>query len=67
MRYAEVLFNECRSKIRIGQYSTCIAALESRARARAGNIFILLPVKPSKVALRTAIWNEKKSRVSYGI
>ena len=62
MRYAEVLLMNAEANNELGNTTLALAALEKvRARARAGNNLILLPVTTTdKVALRTAIWNERR-------
>jgi hypothetical protein len=61
LRYADVLLMNAEANNEQGNTAAALASLELvRARARAGNATILLPVTTTdQTALRTAIWNER--------
>ena len=65
IRYAEVLLMNAEANNELGNSAPALASLELvRARARAGNNLILLPVTTTdKAALRTAIWNERRAEL----
>jgi starch-binding outer membrane protein, SusD/RagB family len=62
LRYADVLLMNAEANNELGNATTALASLELvRARARGGNNAILPKVTTTdKVALRTAIWNERR-------
>ncbi|TMI90424.1 MAG: RagB/SusD family nutrient uptake outer membrane protein [Bacteroidetes bacterium] len=66
IRYAEVLLMNAEANNELGTSAAALSALELvRARARAGNNAILPPVTTTdKAALRTAIWNERRSELA---
>ncbi len=66
MRYAEVLLMNAEANNELGNTALALASLEKvRARARAGNNLILLPITTTdKAALRTAIWNERRAELA---
>lgn len=66
LRYAEVLLMNAEANNELGNTAPALAALEQvRARARSGNNLILPPVTTTdKDALRTAIWNERRSELA---
>ncbi|MEO6455474.1 MAG: RagB/SusD family nutrient uptake outer membrane protein, partial [Ginsengibacter sp.] len=66
MRFAEVLLMNAEANNELGNLPAALASLEKvRARARAGNNLILLPVTTTdKAALRTAIWNERRAELA---
>ena len=66
LRYAEVLLMNAEANNELGNTALALASLERvRARARAGNNLILLPVTTTdKVALRAAIWNERRAELA---
>ena len=66
LRFAEVLLMNAEANNELGSSTLAIDALEKvRARARAGNNAILPKVTTTdKAALRTAIWNERRSELA---
>lgn len=66
MRYAEVLLMNAEAANETGDGGKARASLELvRARARGGNTTILPPVTTTdQAALRTAIWNERRSELA---
>jgi hypothetical protein len=66
IRYAEVLLMNAEANNELGTSAAALSALELvRARARAGNNAVLPPVTTTdKAALRTAIWNERRSELA---
>jgi hypothetical protein len=62
LRYADVLLMNAEANNELGNAAAALIPLEQvRARARAGNNAILPKVTTTdKVALRTAIWNERR-------
>ena len=66
MRYAEVLLMNAEANNELGSSAAALSALEQvRARARAGNNTVLLPITTTdKVALRDAIWKERRAELA---
>lgn len=66
LRFAEILLMNAEANNELGSSTLAIDALEKvRARARAGNNAILPKVTTTdKAALRTAIWNERRSELA---
>ena len=65
MRYAEVLLMNAEANNELGTSAAALSALEQvRARARAGNNTVLLPVTTTdKAAIRDAIWKERRAEL----